>query len=203
MITAVIPAYNEEKRIDRVLEETSEYVDEILVIDDNSTDNTAQVAQSYATVLKNSSNLGYIGSIKKGFEAAEGDIIVTLDADGEHNPSHIPRLTAPVEEGKADLVFGRREKIPRASERILSRMTRFKVDVKDPGIGFRAIKTDLAKKLKLDGYCTCGIFALEALSKGAKITEVPTPTRDIEKPKGIAWQHFFQFFVVLKWLFFH
>jgi len=201
MITAVIPAFNEEERIEGVLKETSQYVDEIIIIDDNSTDNTAKVAKKYGKVIENELNLGYVDSIKKGFKAAEGDIIVTLDADGEHDPSHIPRLIEPIEKGEKDLVFGKREKIPRLSERLISWLTKIKVDAEDTGIGFRALKADLAKKLELDGYCTCGTFALEAYFNGARISEVKTQTRKIDKPKHIAWQHFSQIFIVFQWLF--
>ncbi|MBS3817539.1 MAG: glycosyltransferase family 2 protein [Candidatus Thermoplasmatota archaeon] len=201
MITAIIPAYNEEKRIEKVLEETSQYVDEIIVVDDNSTDSTAEIARGYGRTIEKDSNQGYIDSIRRGFEAAEGDIVVTLDADGEHDPSYIPELVTPIEEDRADLVFGRRKKIPRISERVISWMTGLRVGVKDPGIGFRALKTSLAKRLELKGYCTCGTFALEAHFKGARISEISTPVREVEKPKHIAWQHFFQFFVVLRMLF--
>ncbi|MFO7792727.1 MAG: glycosyltransferase family 2 protein [Thermoplasmatota archaeon] len=201
MITAIIPAFNEEERIEGLLKETSQYVYDIIVIDDASTDNTAKISKEHGKVIENELNMGYVDSIKKGFRAAEGDIIVTLDADGEHDPSFIPDLVTPIKDGKADLVFGRRKKIPRPSERILSWMVSNKLEIKDTGIGFRALRTDLAKKLDLKGYCTCGLFALEAKSKGAEISEVSTPVRDIEKPKRTAWIHFLQFFVVLKWLF--
>ncbi len=200
MITAVIPAYNEEKRIEKVLEETSEYVDEIIVIDDNSTDGTVGVAEKYARVLENESNLGYLRSIRKGFEAAEGDIVVTLDADGEHDPSFIPEMVTLVEDGEADLVFGGREKIPRWSERVISKMVEVKVGVRDTGTGFRALRSELAERMELHGYCTCGTFVLEAVSLGASVEEVKAPTRGVDKVKGIAWQHFRQFFVVLWWL---
>ncbi|MFP4186345.1 MAG: glycosyltransferase family 2 protein [Thermoplasmata archaeon] len=202
MITAVIPAYDEEERIEKVLKETSQYVDEIIVVDDNSTDDTVEIAEEYGKVIKKDSNQGYIDSIKRGFEAAQGDIIVTLDADGEHDPSFIPSIVEPIEKDKADLVFGKREKIPRFSERIISKLTSFKVKAKDTGTGFRGIRSELAKDLELDGYCTCGIFALEAASKGARIKEVKAPTREVDKPKNIAWQHFLQFFIVLKKLLF-
>ncbi|MEF8835421.1 MAG: glycosyltransferase family 2 protein [Candidatus Thermoplasmatota archaeon] len=198
MITAVIPAFNEERRIEKVLKETSQYVDEILVIDDNSTDDTVEIAKKYGTTLEKDSNKGYIDSIKRGFQAAEGDIIVTLDADGEHDPSFIPSLIEPIKKVEADLVFGKRENIPRFSERVISKLTSLKVKAKDTGTGFRAIKSDLAKSLELKGYCTCGTFALEAYSKGANIKEVKAPTRDIDKPKHVAWRHFLQFFIVLK-----
>lgn len=198
MISAVIPAFNEGERISKVLKETREFVDEIIVIDDNSTDKTAEIARQYSVVLENKTNLGYLGSIKRGFDKASGDIIVTLDADGEHDPSYIPDMVRPINDSEADLVFGKRDKIPRLSERILSKIASLKVNTFDTGTGYRALTKDLAKKLELDGYCTCGIFALEAFRKGAEITEVYAPMRKINKPKGVAWIHLFQFFKVMR-----
>ncbi|MGM0511033.1 MAG: glycosyltransferase family 2 protein [Thermoplasmatota archaeon] len=199
MITAVIPAYNEGNRIEKVLKEIRSYVDEIIVIDDNSSDDTAAVASEHANVMENEKNLGYIGSIKRGFKEASGDIIVTLDADGEHDPKFIPELVRPILDGEADLVFGKRDHVPRPSERLLSRIAQFKVKTKDTGTGYRALRKDLADKLGLKGKCTCGIFALEAHSKGAKITEIKAPTRDIDKPRRISWDHIPQFFIVIYW----
>lgn len=198
--TAVIPAYNEGERIRKVLLKTSEYVDETIVIDDASTDETREVARKHAKVLKNGENRGYVHSIKRGFEKASGDIIITLDADGEHRPKYIPKLVKPIEKGEADLVFGKRKNIPRPSERLLSWLARRRVNVRDSGTGFRAIRSDLAGRLSLQGYCTCGLFALEAKSKNAKMTEVYAPTRKVEKPKGIGWSHLPQFFIVFRWL---
>ncbi|MFO7990724.1 MAG: glycosyltransferase family 2 protein [Thermoplasmata archaeon] len=200
MISAVVPAYNEGKRIERVLEELSDFVDEIIVIDDASQDDTSGIASRYARVIRNKKNLGYIGSIKRGFNEAKGDIVVTLDADGEHDPRYIPAMVSPIQNRKADLVFGKRDQVPRVSERVVSYMVRRRVGAKDTGTGFRAIRSGLAKRLELKGRCTCGIFALEAKSKGAEIKEIRAPTRDIDKPRGIAWDHFYQFFTVLKFL---
>ncbi|MFP3872783.1 MAG: glycosyltransferase family 2 protein [Candidatus Natronoplasma sp.] len=197
MITAVIPAYNEEERIEKVLKETSQYVDEIIVVDDGSTDNTAEIARLYGRTIEKDSNQGYIDSIKRGFKAAEGDIVVTLDADGEHDPAFIPELIEPLKEDDADLVLGKREKVPRWSERVISRLVRLKVGVEDTGTGFRALTGELADGMELFGYCTCGTFVLEAVLLGAEVEEVEAPVRDVKKPKKIAWQHLFQFFIVL------
>ncbi len=196
-ISAVIPAYNEGGRLARVIKETEPYVDEIIVIDDHSEE---IIKSDRARVFRNEKNLGYIESIKKGFQEADGDIIVTLDADGEHDPEHIPLLVEPIRKDKADLVFGRRNHVPRISERVISRMVKGKVKVTDSGTGFRAVKRDLAVDLQLEGRCTCGIFALEAHQKGARITEVPAPTRETDKTRGIAWSHLAQIFIVLRLL---
>jgi len=200
-ISAIIPAYNEEKRIKSVIEKTKKYVDEVLVIDDCSSDSTPIIAEkSGAKVISNNKNLGYIKSIKKGFRVASGDIITTLDGDGEHNPEEIPNLLKPILNGYADLVLGKREKISRISERFLNWLTNFKLKIKDSGTGFRAIKKELALRLELKGKCTCGIFVLEANSCGAKIKEVPITINPINKKRKIAWHHFKQFFNIVKWL---
>jgi len=200
-VSAVIPAYNEDKRIGNVLDKTKPHVDEIIVIDDKSEDDTAFVARNRgAKVISNEKNLGYIESIKKGFKSAKGKIIVTLDADGEHDPEEIPDLIKPILNNEADLVLGKREKIARISEQFINWLTKFKVNIKDSGTGFRAIKKELALKLKLKGKCTCGIFVLEANSYGAKIAEVPITINNINKSRKIAWHHFKQIFFVLQWL---
>jgi len=201
MITAVIPAYNEEARIGRVVEEVKKYVDEVLVINDGSTDRTVLVAErAGARVIANTDRKGYIGAIKTGFKEAQGQIVVTLDGDGEHPPEEIPRLIKPILKGEADLVLGKREKISRPSERFMNRLTNFRIKVTDPGTGFRALKRDLAVRLSLKGRCTCGVFVLEATSYGARIVEVPVTLGSVDKKRSIAWHHFRQFFYLLQWL---
>jgi len=202
MITAIIPAFNEADRIEEVLIETKKYVDEIIVIDDCSSDDTALVSKKYAKVFKNSKNKGYIYSIKKGFKKAKYDIIVTLDADGEHDPADIPRLVKPIIDDKADLVQGARDFVPRFSERLINRLTNYKVKVRDCGTGFHALKKDLALKLKLKGVCICGIFVLEAHFHDARISEVGVKTNIVNKKRKIAFKHLIQFFLVLYFIVF-
>jgi glycosyltransferase involved in cell wall biosynthesis len=199
-VSVVIPAYNEADRLGSVLEELSEDY-EVIVVDDASTDATAQVArEAGVTVIEHAENRGYIDSLTDGFETADGDIVITMDADGEHKPGDVPRLVDPIRNGSADVVFGAREVIPRPSERILNRLAGLKVAISDTGTGFRALQTELAHQLTLDTACTCGTFALEARARGATLAEVPTPTATIEKPRSIAWEHVGQFGHVLRWL---
>jgi glycosyltransferase involved in cell wall biosynthesis len=201
-ISAVIPAFNEEIRITDVILKAKPFVNEILVIDDCSSDNTADCAiKAGAQVLSNDLNLGYLESTKKGLRNAQGDIIITLDADGEHDPTDIPHLVNPVLEGHADLVLGTRQKIPRISERFLNWLTHFRVPVRDSGTGFRVIKKEFAERLDLKGKCTCGILVLEMNSLGGKIVEVPINTRDTKKKAKVAWHHLGQLFHILGWLF--
>lgn len=194
-VAAVIPAYNEEERIGEVVEETEEYVDRVIVVDDGSTDLTTEVSEDAgAEVIGHGENRGYLTALKTGFEAVEEDIVVTLDGDGENDPADIPQLLKPIEEDEADLVLGRREKIPRISERFLT----FLAGIHDSGTGFRAIRSELAKALELPGVCPCGTFALEANGLGVRIEEVPVRTRETGKERKVAWKHFIQFWFVLK-----
>ncbi len=200
MITAVIAAYNEEKIIANVIQRTIPFVTQIIVVDDASSDNTAFIAQRCgAEVIRNLENIGQLNSLKEGFRKADGDIIVTLDADGEHNPEEIPRLVEPILGNKADLVLGRREFIPRPSERWIDRLISLKTGkFYDSGTGFRAIRKELALKLELKGKCVCGILLLEALRYGARIEEVPITINNTNRSRKIAWQHLPQFFIVAK-----
>jgi len=121
-----------------------------------------------------------------GFESVDADVFITLDADGEIDPSFIPELVDPIEKGEADLVLGERDEVPRISERFLSWLAGFSVDVSNTGTGYRAISGELAREMELRGVCPCGTFVLEAEQLGGKIVEVSVENRNIDKPKEIA-----------------
>lgn len=197
-VTAVMPAYNEERRIGDTIRSVAPYVDTVLVVDDASTDATAQRArEAGATVLSQPSNQGYIAAIQRGFSVADTDVVVTIDADGELPADRIPALIGPICTGDADMVQGARDRIVRPSERVLTGLARWGGPVGDSGTGFRALPTDLAQTLELRGACICGIFALEVLTRGGRITEIPITLRDVDKPRGVAWYHGRQFFYVV------
>lgn len=109
-VTAILPAYNEELCISSIIIGSKKYVDKIIVIDDGSTDNTVEIAElAGAQVIKHYSNKGKGAALKTGFKAAKkSEIIVTLDSDGYHDPKEIPKLIAPIINGKADIVNGSR-----------------------------------------------------------------------------------------------
>ena len=201
MITAILPAYNEERRVGATVRAVAPYVDEVLVIDDASRDRTGEeAAAAGARVLRQPANGGYIAAIKRGFAAAQGEIVVTLDADGEFSASHIPALVAPLLAGEADMVQGHRDRVPRPSERVLTALAALRGPVGDSGTGLRALRTDLARQLTLDATCICGVFALEVLYRGGRIVETPAPLRRIDKPRRIAWFHLRQLVHLLPWL---
>ncbi len=199
LVTAVVPARNEERRIGATVAELRAYVDEVVVIDDGSTDGTADRARAAgAVVVENTGRPGYVGAIRRGFAAAAGEVIVTVDADGEMPVEMIPALVRPILDGHADMVQGRRARAPRLSERVISSVARIGGPVGDSGTGFRALRSELARGLTIRGACICGTLALEALGRGARLAEVPIDLRSVPgRGRSIAWGHGRQLLVVL------
>ncbi len=111
-VLAASPCFNEQNFIGDVVTRARKYVDQVIVIDDGSTDDTAKVAQAAgAEVIRHEARKGAGAATKSGFQAAKrsnADILVTLDGDGQHNPEDIPKLLAPIRSNEADLVIGSR-----------------------------------------------------------------------------------------------
>ena len=203
-ISVVIPAYDEAMSIGEVVANCKGFCDEIVVVDDGSTDDTYDVAtNSGAEVVRNKKNLGITKAVQSGVEAADGDIIVTMDADGQHDPTDILKLTKPIIDEKADVVLGVRDEIPNYSEKVINALTSIAVKCSDAGTGFRAIRRSIAEKMKLHGRCLCGTFVLEAHRRGARIVEVPVETKErIYGERKVKTRHIQQFFYVLRDLIF-
>ncbi len=110
-IVAVIPAYNEEQTIADVLKRTRPFVSEMIVVNDGSRDRTAEIAlENGAIVVSHLVNRGLGAAIGTGFAAAKkrnADALITLDADGQHDPSEIPKFVSAIENG-ANVVIGSR-----------------------------------------------------------------------------------------------
>jgi glycosyltransferase involved in cell wall biosynthesis len=196
-VSAVIPAYNEEKTIEAVVRGALHHVDEVIVVDDGSTDDTARIAEAAGARVLKQSNAGVLKATERGMREATGDVIVTLDADGQHDPSEIPRLVEPILRDDADLVMGVRPELPYLSERILTWLTSIRAPVGDASTGYRAVRQGIAGKMKLHGACLCGTFVLEAHRHGARVAGVPVSIREREGERRIQTRHFRQFFTVL------
>ncbi|MCC4768736.1 glycosyltransferase [Methanosarcina sp. DH2] len=191
-ITVILPAYNEEVSIGSIVLLSKQYVDRVIVIDDGSSDRTAEVAaRAGAEVIVHSPNKGKGMAFKTGFAAAEGaDIIVTMDSDGQHNPSDIPRLVAPILRGEADMVNGSRylnghvtdtPAYRRIGQTILDKATVMNSGVKitDSQSGFRAFSASATSifRFNAQGMAIESEMLADAGRYGLRVKEVPIGVR--------------------------
>ena len=144
---------------------------EIIVVDDGSPDDTFQVAERLADRAVKKSREGQSKGLLYGMKLARFPIIVTIDADLENDPKHIPRLVDKI--GEFDVVVASRTELPRISERIASEILGRMIGVKDVFSNFRAYKQEIVSNFELKGGETFGgEFLVIAKKKGAKIGEI-------------------------------
>jgi glycosyltransferase involved in cell wall biosynthesis len=202
---ALIPAYNEERFIASVVLKTRRYVDEVLVVDDGSQDATAELAQEAgATVLYHSENQGKGAALNTGFAAVRaqgGGIVVTLDADGQHEPAELLEVIAPICEGKADLVIGSRYLVKESDvppsrvwgHRFFNFLTKQAsgVSVSDSQSGYRAFSTRALELLDFSSRSFSVESEMQFLARqyDLRVVEVPIVIRYTDKPKRSVLQH--------------
>lgn len=197
-ISIVIPAYNEEKNIDDILFRTNATLEtigvpyEIIVIDDGSTDKTKLMATRHkATVLSNGTNRGKGYALKKGIQNANGNIMITMDADGSHQPEDIPKLLVPLLHG-ADIVLGSRfigkreqystKKLHIFGNKIFNLLIALLTGrrITDSQTGFRAYKKKIIEEIEITskGYEVETELTVKTLKNGYTVHEEPiTPER--------------------------
>ena len=192
-VLIVTPAYNEVENLAQVLKQSQEALPsgKILVVDDGSSDQTADLAKSLGVpVLSHPFNLGYGAAIQTGIKYAlkSGfDFVILVDADGQHDPSSIPALLSPCSSGEADLVVGSRFRDPRSYHppfirklgmKFFALLTRIltNLSITDPTSGFIALNRKAMEKIASPDFPTEYPDANNLIwlhRSGLRITECP------------------------------
>ena len=192
LLTA-IPVHNEENHLQPVLEEVLRYADHVLVVDDGSTDRTPELLRSFPTVhtIRHPRNLGYGAGLRTAFQqtiAGGFDGVITLDCDGQHEPSRIPELAARLVD--ADIVSGSRylqvfdpsHRPPEQRRKINVEVTRWLneclgLHLTDAFCGFKAYRTSALRVFDItdDGYAMPLQVWVQSAVAGLRILEVPVP----------------------------
>ena len=209
-ICILIPAFNAQSSIGSVLKKIQPLEIDAIVVDDGSKDETRMVTQANgASVLEHPFNLGKGSALQTGFQYAlkKGyQVIITLDADGQHNPSEIPSLLRIFQAVKPDILiasraseFGRMTFLRRFWNRLgakaVSRLCHS--DITDSQSGFRLIRAEVLQEVDLvtSGFETELELLIKACKKGFSVLSVPTATQRIDgtesshfRPVADTWQ---------------
>ncbi|MFZ4631889.1 MAG: glycosyltransferase family 2 protein [Patescibacteria group bacterium] len=190
-ITCVIPAYNEAEKINLVINNLRPFVNEIIVVDDASKDETLKEAQKNTDVIsvRHIINRGQGAALRTGTKLAldrGADIIIHFDADDQFQASDIPELIKPILENYADAVLGSRfltkkSNLPKIKEYVIMPLARvinllfFNIKLSDPQSGFRALNRKSASNLKIenDGMAHCSEIIYRLFKNKERVVEVP------------------------------
>ena len=189
-ITVGIPAYNEEKNIAKIIVDLKKVADQILVCNDGSTDSTAEIAESLgAIVIKHPKNLGYGSAIRSIFlksREINAEVLVTIDADGQHKIEDVKKVVKPIVDGQADISIGSRfleegdnaPKYRKLGINIITKVTNSSLSEKitDAQSGFRAYNNKVLQSLTPSdsGMGISTEILIKSSNLGLKIAEVPT-----------------------------
>lgn len=188
-----LPVFNEASSVDEVLDEVARYSDEVLVVDDGSSDGTPKLLRRRTglRIVTHDQNKGYGAALRTAFDYAiehRFDVLVTIDCDGQHEPQRIPQFAAAC--SGADIVSGSRylqafpgDTEPPAQRRWINRKItaelnrRLGLQVTDAFCGFKAYRVECLKKLSLTetGYAMPLEVWVQAACAGLQIVELPVP----------------------------
>jgi glycosyltransferase involved in cell wall biosynthesis len=215
-VSVIIPVYNEAPTILQILKrvEAANIAEEIIVIDDGSTDGTSDILREAAKdkfkIVYKEKNKGKGNAIKEGLKLVTGDIVIIQDADLEYDPKDYPALIEPIVLGKASVVYGSRqglEKIPfnlfklgRWCVTVLTNIL-YGTNISDESCGYKVFKTDVIKGIPL--VCKRFEFCAEITAKIArlnyKILEIPVSysTRTVKEGKKLTYKDGLQTVITL------
>lgn len=213
-IYIVIPAFNESKRIEQVLEDIRNIGLPVIVVDDGSTDATFEKAKKHQViVLRHQINLGKGAAIRSGCEAAfmkGAEAVIMMDADGQHKASDLPKFIEKTETGKYSVVFGSRNMnlgVPlirflgnKFASVLISLL--FKVYISDLICGYRAITKKAYKQMGLQSsdYGIETEMVIKAAKLKLRYCEIPIETIYYDKFKGVTILDAFGILLnVIKW----
>ena len=191
-ILVAIPVYNEQKYVHQVLERVLEHAQDVLVIDDGSTDATPLLLSQFPVeVIRHARNRGYGRSLMDAFRwaAVDGfDWVITMDCDEQHEPASIPDFVEAVKRDDADVISGSRylapspedDRPPPERRRINTEITgelnqRLGLRITDAFCGFKAYRVGAVRALALDvdGYAFPLQFWVQSVAAGLRIAEIP------------------------------
>ena len=200
-ISVIIPVYNTGSIIKDVVKNIPCFVDEVIVVNDGSTDAETLLAlneimnDDRVKVISHVKNCGKGCAMRTGFYNSSGDIIVFMDGDGQHNPHEIKKIVRPILEEVADVVIGSRDieiigkrpfirKISNfLSTKIIQLVTG--VRIRDTQSGFRAFRREYVKPIESSGYEVETETLIKAIKCGARVAEV-----SVERIYNNAQSHF-------------
>lgn len=201
-VLVVIPAFNAERTVRDIVRGCREFVADVVVVDDGSTDRTAAAAaEAGARILSHGMNRGKGAALKTGFGYAMQrgyGAVITLDADGQHLPREIPKFLTARAETRADLIIGGRahlfdQMLPR--RRMANRFSAWsiarcsKTNVSDSQSGFRLYSADLLLKARLrsDGFDLESEVIVRAGCGGFKVITIPIELGFVD---GLSTSHY-------------
>jgi len=212
-VSFIIPAYNEREYIGKVLRSINSVKlpknveREFVVVDDGSTDGTADFVESLRNlssikVHRMGKNSGKGAALRAGFSIASGQVVMVCDADLEYSTEDIPKILEPLLEGDAEIVYGSRfqgsikgmKPANRLANYILTFTvnTLFKANITDEATAYKAFNKKVLDSINLSctGFDFCPEVTAKSLRKGYKIAEVPVTynARGAHEGKKIKWQ---------------
>jgi glycosyltransferase involved in cell wall biosynthesis len=203
-IIVAIPCLNEERHIGTLVHQAQRWASEVIVVDDGSADETSIIAEAAgATVIRHAQNQGKGAALNSAFGVALGrdaDVLVLMDGDGQHRPSEIPIIAAPVLKGEADIVVGSRHlsdggipKVRRIGQTMVTAATNIGsgVNLTDSQSGFRAFSRKALEGMTFSsrGFAVESEMQFLALDRGLRVVEVPIEAVYVEPPKRNVFRH--------------